>query len=281
MTGQQYNPEQLRELRAALRQQAHWYAAELGWRVFPCAAGGRLPALSKKKGGRGFYDAARDPDVIDAMWNRFPLANIGVRTGEASGISVLDVDNDPGGYQSLARLVEQHGDHGRGPVAQTPKGGRHLFFQYRPGLRLSAGQLAPGLDVRSEDSYVVAAPSVRAEGPYTWLVPADTALAPYPAWLVPAAREVVVPLRRPSALGNAKPDKILAGNERIVLEAPEGRRNHQLFVAACFVAEHAVAGRVSFDEGAAVLLNAALSVGLTDTEAVKTIESARRKVGVA
>src|SRR5690349_20251312 len=66
-------------------------ARNTGWRVFPCAEN-KLPAISKQKGGNGFHDASADPDTIARLWRRGPGDLIGVRTGAASGIDVLDVD---------------------------------------------------------------------------------------------------------------------------------------------------------------------------------------------
>ena len=63
-----------------LRNYAHSYA-DHGWAVFPFSPGQKIPALSKKKGGRGCLDATTNPEVIDRMWQRFPLANIGIATG--------------------------------------------------------------------------------------------------------------------------------------------------------------------------------------------------------
>jgi hypothetical protein len=77
-----------------------------------------------------------------------------VRTGEVSGLVVLDIDNRPNAY-GLATLEEMAWD-GRVPVghpetltAHTPSGGLHVFFAH-PGFPVSksAGQLGHGLDVR-------------------------------------------------------------------------------------------------------------------------------------
>src|SRR5262245_16370145 len=57
---------------------------------------------------RGLLDATRDPDVVREWWTKAPLANIGIRTGPESGIFVLDIDSDKGGFDTLARLEREH-----------------------------------------------------------------------------------------------------------------------------------------------------------------------------
>jgi hypothetical protein len=80
---------------------------------------------------------------------------------------------------------------------------------------------------------------------------------------------------RPGAPGDA--NKALAGLVRTVAEAPQGTRNDRLFWAVCRLGEHATAGRVSLDEGAAALLAAAAEAGLSEAEADRTLASALRR----
>ena len=55
--------------------------------VFPCVPGGKRPLTA-----HGFQDASAERDVIDFWWRRHPGANIGVPTGAAGGVDVVDVD---------------------------------------------------------------------------------------------------------------------------------------------------------------------------------------------
>src|SRR4051794_33968519 len=84
--------------------------AERGWHVFPChhiedgrctcvgecASPGKHPMTP-----HGFKDATTDKDRIQEWWSQFPSANIGIRTGEVSGVWVLDLD----GAGGIAHLV--------------------------------------------------------------------------------------------------------------------------------------------------------------------------------
>src|SRR5262245_34987576 len=90
------------------------YAAA-GWQVVPlydlrdtgctcpagpaCSSPGKHPCV---KGG--LKSASADVEVVAAWWQRFPNANIGIRTGAASGLLVVDVDAKDGAAEALADL---------------------------------------------------------------------------------------------------------------------------------------------------------------------------------
>ena len=268
------------EMARDLRTWALAYARH-GWPVFPLAAGTTVPALARRHGGRGCLDAVTDAEVVGRMWDRYPLGNIGVATGQAAGLAVLDVDPRHGGEEALAALVAAHGPIPPGPLAQTPSGGRHHFLRWRPGLTCSAGQLGPGLDVRSDGGYVAASPSVTAAGRYAWLVHPPTPLSDWPDWLVPVRPEPVRPVRGKRALDTAAADRVLAGLVRTVAEAPQGTRNSRLYWSACRLAEHAAVGRMPLDVGAAALLAAAAEAGLPEWEADRTLRSALHRAVAA
>jgi hypothetical protein len=68
-------------------------ARTCGYAVFPMRLVGnkKLPTRPEKDGGHGFKDATKDPDGIAWLWQHWPGPLIGIATGPASGISVLDV----------------------------------------------------------------------------------------------------------------------------------------------------------------------------------------------
>jgi hypothetical protein len=150
--------------------------------VFPCEPGGKKPLTYN-----GFWDATTDAPHLSAWWRRWPDANVGVPTGEQSGLLVLDVDSDAGGPDSLALLERLYDPLPRTAKARTGGGGVHVFFRYPAGemVRNSAGKLGPGLDVRGEGGYVVVPPS-RTQSAYEWLDKAPLAGA---AWLLQCLRE--------------------------------------------------------------------------------------------
>jgi Bifunctional DNA primase/polymerase, N-terminal len=156
------SPEQLR--RAALK-----YAAR-GVPVLPLR--GKLPQIpaahtpgdplyQQCKGdcgrqGHGVHDASADLEQVCAWWDRWPHANIGLRTGVA--FDVIDVDGAQGRH-SLERFLAEHG--GGVPIGgarvRTGSGGWHLYVA-PSGLPDRIGVL-PSVDYRAADRYVVAPPS--------------------------------------------------------------------------------------------------------------------------
>src|SRR3974390_934387 len=74
--------------------------ARRGWFVFPIDPRDKAPIPARDKdangqpidGTGGFYKSTRDNDQIVAWWDEHPAAMIGVRTGECSGIWVVDLD---------------------------------------------------------------------------------------------------------------------------------------------------------------------------------------------
>jgi len=140
-------------LRAALS-----YAAR-GVPVFPCEPSGKRPLTAN-----GFWDATTDRALIRGWWGRWPEANVGVPTGRASGLLVLDVDAAEG-LESIAELELLLGQAPPTARAITGRGGEHLYFRAPSDVevRNSAGFLGAGLDVRGEGGYVIVPPSRTAQ----------------------------------------------------------------------------------------------------------------------
>ena len=61
--------------------------ARKGMYVFPCKSYGKIPIVKN-----GLHAASIDHSQIQDWANRYPDANIGLLTGEKSGIFVLDID---------------------------------------------------------------------------------------------------------------------------------------------------------------------------------------------
>lgn len=252
-------------LAAALGYAAH------GWPVFPLR--GKLPARPKADGGRGFHDASTDPDAVEAMWARYPGANIGIRCGAASGLAVLDIDPDKGGVASLTRIETARGVLPGTVTAITGGDGLHMLYRHRPGLGCGSNVWGPGLDLRAEGGYIVAAPSVHPSSGhrYTWAGD-GTWHHPLPAW--PEQLPLDRPEPAPVVTFFRQPGRgPLAGLLEVVLNATEGDRNTRLNWAAYRAGEHIRSGRLDAREAAAALYEAAARIGLGDRESVATIAS--------
>ncbi len=140
-------------------------------RVCTCAAGGACERPGKHPHLSDWPDrATRDPEAIGTWWANWPDANVGIATGAASGVIVIDVDPDKGGDETLAALEAELGPVPDTVEVMTGGGGRHRWFRH-PGGRVpnSAGTLGPGLDVRGDGGYVLAPPSAHASTrTYEW-----------------------------------------------------------------------------------------------------------------
>jgi hypothetical protein len=115
----------------------------------------------------GLKDASSDEAAIRGWWAKWPKANIGLRPGGKS--VVLDVDPRHGGDMSLKQLENSHGPVHRPFVVRTGGGGSHLYFKH-PGVPVkSRSGIAPGLDIRGDEGYVVVPPSRHHSGKkYEW-----------------------------------------------------------------------------------------------------------------
>jgi hypothetical protein len=157
------------------------YAAR-GLYVFPCQEKGKRPLTAN-----GFKAATTDSAQIEAWWTQWPHANIGIATGNQSGIVVLDIDTKKNGEESLGALETIHGAL-PATVEVLTGNGRHLWFSH-PGYTVhnSVGDVGEGLDIRGDGGYVIVPPSIHENGRrYEWEVSHDleTPLASFPSWLV-------------------------------------------------------------------------------------------------
>lgn len=192
--------------------------ATRGWHVFPlhtvddegacscgnasCGDAGKHPRVQ-----RGLKEASRDLAQIEAWFGPdAPPSNIGVVTGEVSGITVIDIDIGDGkfGAESWAEACKDHGEP-QTLMAQTGSGGMHVVFQYNSALKTASNVLGKGVDCRNDGGYIVAAPSRhRSGGVYSWINWGD-ALATLPAHLS----------RRKESRGRPKRDDMYRGKYTI------------------------------------------------------------------
>lgn len=234
----------LTQVRAALAY------GEMGFEIFPLwwvveQNGARVCACGKaecSKPGKhplgnlvpdGLKSASASPKRIEEWWRRYPQANIGMRTGVGSGVWALDVDVKSGGMESLGALEAsvQASEPLRDATlrVRTGGGGWHLFWEYPQGrgVRTSAGQLLPGLDVRGEGGYVVLPPSGHESGSnYSWEHIRDASLAP--EWLLEKVGEPTAE-ERAEARKKGKTLSTRAWQGGYIFE---GRRNSVLYFTA-------------------------------------------------
>lgn len=238
-------------------------ARNVGYAVFPCRDDKR-PACP-----HGFKDAGKDEAAIADLWRRYPGPLIGVATGTASDLAVLDIDLK---HDEARAWWRQH--ESRFPLTRayrTRSGGVHLFFRYTAGVKCTSARPVPGIDVRGDGGYVI-----------HWFAGglhclAHEPRAPWPEWLTatiwpptPAARPSSAPRFRGS-------DAAIEGLLRVIRDAGEGTRNGRLFWAATRMRERVDAGELQDAEAQRALLEAASAAGLPQIEARRTVASAWRR----
>lgn len=148
----------------------------LGWSVIPLRPGGKEPLIKWEE-----YKARRASlDEIAGWARRWPDCNVGIVTGEVSGLVVLDLDT----AEAIAE-AQQRGLPATATV-RTGGGGRHFYFEH-PGMKVisrSAWCAVKGLDTKGDGGYVVGAGSRHPNGnAYKWITPPALGLAPMPQWL--------------------------------------------------------------------------------------------------
>lgn len=244
------------------------YAA-IGWRVYPVVPG------TKKASFRNWQaDATSDPELIARQWRREPYPNIGLIAGEAFAVFDIEAVHLPALYRygdALRAVLPET------PVAQSGRGGLHIYVRPLPGVATTRKLRIEGLHVGEfKTTGGVIAPPSRTVGQYGWLWwPGDDTLAEAPSWLTALIAEPK-PIAEHPATRSRPRDPALALDVLAcaVRDEPQGNRNNILFWAACRAADEGIRP----DIARAVLLRAALLAGLDEPEACATIESAFRRV---
>ena len=176
---------------------------------------------------------------VDIYWSRHPDCNIGIATGAASGLIVLDIDPGKGGWDSMRQLWKRYGAPGPTLVSVTGGGGRHVMFKH-PGSQVkNAIGYMPGIDIRGDGGLVVAPPSMHGSGRrYTWHPdghPRDKKLIEMPGWMHTFVEKAEQKRRNKNA-GRTRRSKGVDGGERygrsldpdLVPTIGEGERNDTL-----------------------------------------------------
>lgn len=238
------------------------YAAS-GWPVHPCQPRGKEPLTR-------WRDAATtDARIIASWWRHWPTANVAIATG-TPGPDVVDFDTKDGraGLDSLDRLRAAGLLAGAFALVQTPSGGWHLY--YAGTDQGNASLRRHGVDFRGLGGYVLAPPSVVGGRPYVLAERRDPAGQRVDFAAIRRLLDPPPALPRARSGGRGNPDALV----RWVARQPRGGRNNALFWAACRAVESG-AGR----DVLVALVDAGVTAGLSEDEAVLTVKSAMRRAG--
>jgi len=162
-----------------------------------CRLGADCPEKSRGKHPRlpAWQTAATAAvDRIEHWWGQWPDAGIGIATGPASKVWVLDCDGD----DAIAWYRDQCRAQGLVRTVGVKTGrGRHFWFEWPGGdgvnIRNAQG-IVPGVDVRGDGGYVIGPPTRHRNGARYELLtaaPYDVAPRQAPAWLIELVREKV------------------------------------------------------------------------------------------
>lgn len=282
------------------------------------AAGAKAPYL-RGPSAPGLHDgghwlASADPRQVEDWWRRWPRALIGLPTGLRSSSVVIDLDPRETPVRDMAfALRALLGGDLRGPdpetgefvmpgMAITQSGGLHLYYGYPDPATLEAcgcgkvenranlfrafldhAEAPPALahiDVRAEGGYVVAPPSIMANGArYVWH--RKPAVAGPGRFRLPALPQILLEIisgrRRPrGAIAEERRrqtqarrfsgcditdvrvrryvERSVAGALDFAARAPEGGRNAAVFWAACRLSPFVRGGFLGRDEAERLLL---------------------------
>lgn len=156
--------------------------ASYGWFVMPICRGQKRPAIADWPN-----NASTDPAVIRAWWDDETIhrgagsPNVGIMTGEKSGLVVIDIDPRNGGDLNIDDFLRELRDKYKMPLlpllkCRTGGGGLHLYCRHPgPGVFVRSrtgktGGPRPGVELKADGGQmVVAPPSVHPSGVlYTW-----------------------------------------------------------------------------------------------------------------
>lgn len=206
--------------------------ASWGWPVFPLVALRKNPATPD-----GFYNATTDTDQIKEWWAKDPNYNIGIPTGEVSGIVVFDIDPRNGGDDSWPIFQRELGNVPDDAMCQlTAGGGEHYVAQWYEGLKSCKPR--PGIDFLSTGNYFVASPSfviptkdgtIESARTYEWEASGDPTDGAMP-FSIPEPWRVALAVKK--VISNASDSPLICGSRNVGLTAMGGLMRHGGFSGA-------------------------------------------------
>lgn len=257
-----------------------------------------IPLVGKvNKWGWKVYTGRR-AHITDIHWWQVDgkLKNLGIVCGAVSGnLVVIDLD----GQEAIDLFKSAFGDlMAKTFTVRTGSGGLHVYLQVDtmpPNRKVKIGTGHSGIEIRGEGQYVVAVPSIHPDTgkPYeihvrkpvlrldglwevnNWL---NTLETPKKAVLTAKAHPAETGRGVPLVFGQVRYPQLwtnaaVAKECQIMARSSEGRRNDQLNTSAYNLGQIVGIGWLTMSNAEAALLDAAKSAGLSESEALPTIQS--------
>lgn len=192
--------------------------ASKGMAVFPLKPRAKEPLTR-----HGVKDATTNFNTIESWWTKHPNANIGIACGmKSGGLLVIDLDEKPNGISGSDTLHNWERENGSLPETVrsiTGKGGAHILYRI-DHVEKNKVNLLEGVDIRSDDGYIVAPPSIHPNGrPYEWEYDPEE-------YEIATADETVMKLL---SVGKKPALDKFTVSETI----PDGKRNETIYKLAC------------------------------------------------
>lgn len=223
----------------------------------------------------GFYAATTDPARLKEMIRRTPGGLVAVRTGAASGMVLVDVDTlDAHGSDGIATATAliRDGYLPRTAAAVSGTGGWHFPYAHPGGwIKSGANRLGPGVDVKGDGAYFVAAPSRHPSSgtPYRWV--GDTLSLP----LAPLHPRVAERLKDTPVIAPARPVTLPQLRDRYITAAVDGEVRRVLDARSHGLGRNDELNRASFVLGTLVGAGA-----LDQTDAERALTQAAYGAGL-
>jgi hypothetical protein len=157
--------------------------AARGWYAFPLKPRDKYPVISKKDGGRGFYDATLDPEQLKTWWTTYPpMCNVGIACG-VSDLYVVDADKGLTSEEEFQAWRMRNGI----PVTYTVRTGRRTSYAvqmyYTGALECNGKWELDGVsgEIRSTGGLVMAVGNIHPDTGEVYQLLVDAPLAPRPA----------------------------------------------------------------------------------------------------
>jgi len=128
---------------------------KFGWTIIPVVSGEKRPAVNWKD-----YQNKKPTNTELKEWFKDPNTGVGLITGKASGVIVVDEDSykEKGTVLTLETPLK----------VKTGGGGTHYYFKYKEGVT-NAVNRDKAVDVRGEGGFVVLPPTIHPNGnAYKW-----------------------------------------------------------------------------------------------------------------
>lgn len=166
--------------------------------------------------------ASNDHAQMDQWETDFPGSMLGLPTGAANGIIVIDLDvkpsQDTDGIAEWGEIIHQYGE-GLPPdtyTVSTPSGGLHIYFRAPEGIKIpnSVSLLGKGIDVRGDGGQVVSVWAETQDGRIYEPATDTTDILSLPEWLLNLLIDKNQHIKKPPCFLDGR--------------IPEGKRNQNL-----------------------------------------------------